>query len=53
MIFPGQVLRQEDKPKDYISKHNITHHDIFVQISKKKKSSQRDVQWVDINDLKK
>lgn len=53
MIFPGEIALEKNKPKAYDAKHNITHHDIFIQISKKKSLSNKDVQWVNITELKK
>lgn len=53
MIFPGEIALEKNKPKAYDAKHCITHHDIFIQISKKKSLSHKDVQWVNIAELKK
>ncbi|KYG66243.1 A/G-specific adenine glycosylase [Bdellovibrio bacteriovorus] len=53
MIFPGEIALEKNKPKAYDAKHNITHHDIFIQISKKKSLSNKDVQWVNVTELKK
>ncbi|MNL28761.1 A/G-specific adenine glycosylase [compost metagenome] len=58
MIFPGQIAKEKNKPKAYDAKHNITHHDIFIQITRKKVNSSRDsnkrsVTWVALKDLKK
>lgn len=58
MIFPGQIAKEKNKPKAYDAKHNITHHDIFIQITRKKANSSRDgnakpVTWVALKDLKK
>lgn len=53
MIFPGQISLEKNKPKDYDAKHNITHHDIFIQITEKKSLSVKNVEWVKINELKK
>ncbi|WP_413585428.1 A/G-specific adenine glycosylase [Bdellovibrio sp. HCB274] len=53
MIFPGTISQNEDKPKDYDAKHNITHHDIFIKIAHKKTASDRNVEWVELKNLKK
>jgi len=53
MIFPGTISQEKNKPKAYDAKHNITHHDIFIQISLKKTLAERNVQWVKLKDLKK
>lgn len=52
MIFPGEIALEKNKPKAYDAKHCITHHDIFIQISQKKSLSNKDVQWVNIVELK-
>ena len=53
MIFPGTITMEQDKPKDYDAKHNITHHDIFIQITQKKNLNGRNIQWVEFKNLKK
>ncbi len=53
MIFPGEISREKSKPKAYDTKHNITHHDIFIQITRKKALAQKNLQWVPLKDLKK
>ncbi|MFS4459405.1 A/G-specific adenine glycosylase [Bdellovibrio sp. HCB2-146] len=53
MIFPGEIAKEKNKPKAYDAKHNITHHDIFIQITRKKSISSRKVTWVSLKDLKK
>ncbi|MGZ3768143.1 MAG: A/G-specific adenine glycosylase [Bdellovibrio sp.] len=53
MIFPGQITQEKNKPKVYDVKHNITHHDIFVQISQTKSTSGKNIKWIDLKDLKK
>lgn len=52
-IFPGEIAMQKSKPKDYDAKHNITHHDIFIQITQKKSLADRNIQWVNLKELKK
>lgn len=52
-IFPGEIALEKSKPKDYDAKHNITHHDIFIQITQKKSLSGRNIQWVELKELKK
>lgn len=53
MIFPGEISKEKNKPKAYDVKHNITHHDIFVQISQPKSLSGKNITWVDLKGLKK
>lgn len=53
MIFPGKIAKEKNKPKAYDAKHNITHHDIFIQISQPKSISGKNVEWVALKDLKK
>lgn len=53
MIFPGEISKEKSKPKAYDTKHNITHHDIFIQITRKKALAQKNLQWVPLKDLKK
>lgn len=53
MIFPGEISREKNKPKAYDTKHNITHHDIFIQITREKALAQKNLQWVPLKDLKK
>lgn len=63
-IFPGTVLKNKTKPKKFDKKHNITHHDIFIQVQKKsikQKSSEIEsdvrkklkLKWVAFEQLKK
>lgn len=53
MIFPGSISFEKKKPKDYDAKHGITHHDIFIQIAKVKTPSDKNIQWVELTELKK
>lgn len=53
MIFPGEIAMEKNKPKAYDAKHNITHHDIFIQISQRKSISGKNIEWVDLKELKK
>ena len=52
-IFPGEIAQQARKPKDYDARHSITHHDIFIQIQKKKSLNGKSIRWVEIHNLKK
>lgn len=52
-ILPGEISHEKNKPKAYDAKHNITHHDIFIQITQKKNLVDRNIQWVDLKELKK
>lgn len=53
-IFPGKVLTQEKKPKNFDVKHFITHHDIYIQIDKDSRTpkSSKTIQWVELKNLK-
>lgn len=53
MIFPGEISKEKNKPKTFDAKHNITHHDIFIQITAKKSLTGKNIQWVDLKELKK
>lgn len=53
MIFPGEISQEKNKPKAYDAKHNITHHDIFIQITEKKSLAGKKLQWIDLKELKK
>lgn len=53
MIFPGTISCEKTKPKAYDAKHNITHHDIFIQIHQRKSMSGKDIDWVELKNLKK
>ncbi|MBV2168122.1 MAG: A/G-specific adenine glycosylase [Bdellovibrio sp.] len=53
MIFPGEIAKEKNKPKDYDAKHNITHHDIFIQITQRKSMSGKNIEWVELKELKK
>lgn len=52
MIFPGEVSFEKTKPKDYDAKHNITHHDIFIQINQRKSIAGKHLEWVELKNLK-
>jgi A/G-specific adenine glycosylase len=52
-IFPGEISTEKTKPKVYDVKHNITHHDIFIQIKSQKSLAGTDLNWVNLKDLKK
>lgn len=53
MIFPGEISKEKNKPKAWDVKHNITHHDIFAQISLRKSFSGKNIAWVNLKDVKK
>ncbi|WII72425.1 A/G-specific adenine glycosylase [Bdellovibrio sp. 22V] len=53
MIFPGEISMEKNKPKAYDAKHNITHHDIFIQVSQKKSVTGKNIEWVKLSELKK
>lgn len=56
MIFPGDIQKSKTKPKKFIAKHTITHHQIFIQPSKMKKSplpAKQKLKWVPLSQLQK
>lgn len=53
MLFPGKISVQETKPKDYDVKHNITHHDIYIRINRKKTVQHEEITWALPQELKK
>jgi A/G-specific adenine glycosylase len=53
LIFPGEISMKKNKPTSFDAKHNITHHDIFIQISKDLQLPKKDVEWIKISELKK
>ncbi len=53
MLFPGKISVQENKPKDYDVKHNITHHDIYIRINRKKTVQHKEITWALPRELKK
>ncbi|MEN0058704.1 MAG: A/G-specific adenine glycosylase [Bdellovibrio sp.] len=53
MIFPGEITMEKKKPQSFDAKHNITHHDIFIQITQKRSLSGKNVEWVTLKELKK
>jgi A/G-specific DNA glycosylase len=52
-LFPGEIRSDKNKPKDYDAKHNITHHDIYIQISRRKSLAGKNLRWVHLKELKK
>lgn len=52
-IFPGEVLRLKTKPKHYLFKHAITHHEIYVQDSESKQKPPQKSIWVKASEVKK
>ncbi len=53
LLFPGKIYVQETKPKDYDVKHNITHHDIYIRINRKKTVQHKEITWALPRELKK
>ena len=51
-LFPGSTQKKNTVPKKYDLRHSITHHDIFICLSHKKKTNVLG-QWYSIHDLKK
>jgi A/G-specific adenine glycosylase len=52
MIFPGRVKKLKTAPKIYNYKHNITHHEIFVKLTKKNKIATKDkLTWITKNQI--
>lgn len=53
LIFPGDISKESAKPKDYNVQHSITHHNIFIQINRKRSLKRQGLEWVKLKDLKK
>jgi A/G-specific adenine glycosylase len=56
LIFPGPAKKIAKRPSQFTFEHGITHHQIFVSVKKTKsqsKSKQKDLQWVNVSELKK
>jgi A/G-specific adenine glycosylase len=53
LIFPGTIDKETSKPKVYDVNHNITHHDIYIQLQKKIKLAGSQVHWIKLKELKK
>ena len=51
-LFPGSVQKKKNPLQKYDLKHSITHHDIFICISKKQ-SSKTPSKWCTVSDLQK
>jgi len=51
-LFPGSVQKKKTPPQKYDFKHSITHHDIFICLSKKQ-SSKISSKWYSVRDLQK
>lgn len=51
LIFPGIAKRLDKKPKTYELKHSITHHEIYIQILSRLKSSNSEGQWLNTQEL--
>jgi A/G-specific adenine glycosylase len=52
MIFPGRVKKLKTAPKIYNYKHNITHHEIYVKLNLKSKTSNKDkLKWISKNQI--
>ncbi len=52
-LFPGKAIRKDTPPKQYNFIHSITHHTIFVLLSKKTTHTNQPVSWIHIKDLQK
>jgi A/G-specific adenine glycosylase len=50
-LFPGRAERRTEKPKQFDLRHGITHHDIYVQVSKGKTPIPKGVEWVTIQEI--
>lgn len=50
-LFPGRAELKSAKPKKFDLRHGITHHDIYVQISKPASTPPKGLKWVKIEDL--
>lgn len=52
-FFPGKALRKKTPPKHYDFIHSITHHTIYVLISKNPMDIKQTLSWTNIKDLSK
>lgn len=51
-LFPGSIQKRQAPPKKYDLKHSITHHDIFICLSKKQNSNISS-RWYAISEMQK
>ncbi len=52
-LFPGSIQKKKTPPQRYVLKHSITHHDIFVCLSKKQIPKISSIKWQTIRDIQK
>jgi len=55
-IFPGKFVKNETAPLQFLIKHNITHHEIYVQPTVNKSGSKQQSfswKWVEMDELAK
>lgn len=45
-VFPGEIKKSKQKPKDFHVRHSITHHDIFVRIHQPKRRPGPKEEWL-------
>lgn len=52
-IFPGEFQKLKKKPTEFTFKHTITHHEIFVRMTKTQaRGSQKEWEWMTPEELK-
>ena len=53
LFFPGKAVRKKTPPKKYDLIHSITHHTIYVLISKKTTPPTQSISWITVQNLQK
>lgn len=51
LFLPGPAECVREKPKEFITKHSITHHEFFVSTVETSKKSIQPLEWVALEDL--
>ena len=51
LFLPGPAHFVSEKPKNFITKHNITHHEFFVSKLKTHRSATKDLEWIPLDEL--
>ncbi len=56
LLLPGKVMRLDKRPERFDFRHSITHHDIYVTVTKKisklKKTSRTEIRWIKTENVK-
>lgn len=51
-VFPGEFKKLQKKPAKFHTRHGITHHDLYVTVTKAKGTpSGKDIRWVPVEQL--